>query len=80
MDWEMGGKVMLNKGKFTKSYMPLIMPQTWDIAPDRATFAPRAAAVAADAASPAALAALDVYTVLSPSIFKAGIFARIKYF
>ena len=36
------------------SYMPLIMPHTWDIAPESATFTPSVAAVAAWVDAPAA--------------------------
>ena len=57
IDWDRSGKVMAKRGKFTNSYMPFIMPQTWDMAPERATFMPSVAAVTACADFPAALTA-----------------------
>ena len=48
------GNSASNRGRLVMIYKPLIMPQTWDMAPDIRMLAPRVAAVAACVVSAAA--------------------------
>ena len=75
------GKVMSNNGKLMKSWRPLIIPQTWDMAPERMILVPIVAAaivlVAVTAFSTAAS-----FRVISSSYSTyswAGIRTLIKY-